>query len=95
MYRNSHLRPLMFFRGLSPSILVRAAYLLVLLSFVTSPVHLLTDRRNPLQDVLLIASAGIFLFGLLVAIFRKPRDWRLGVYALVACVIHGALRPVF
>ncbi len=85
---------LMFFRGLSPSILVRAAYLLVLLSFVTTPVHFLTDRRNPLQDGLLIASEGIFLFGLFVAIFRKPRDWRLAVYALAACILHGTLRPV-
>ncbi len=83
----------LFFRGLGPSIPVRAAYLLVVLSFVTAPVHLFADRRHPVQSVLLIGSEVIFLFGLLIAIFRRPRDWRLAVYAFAACVIHGTLVP--
>ncbi len=65
--------------------------MLVLVSFVTTPLHFFADPRSSLQEVLLIGSELIFLFGLMVGVFRTPRAWRLVAYALVAGLTHGAL----
>jgi hypothetical protein len=83
----------MIFRGISSSKFARVAYVLLILSFVTVPIHFLVERRSILQGALLAASGGVFVFGLLVALLVKPRDVRLVVYALLAWIIHGVVIP--
>jgi hypothetical protein len=83
----------MLFKGVSSSKFVRAAYVLVILSFLTLPIHFLVDRRSVLQGALLAASTVVFVFSLAAAIMSKPRDVRLAVFALLAWIIHGAVIP--
>jgi hypothetical protein len=81
----------MFFRGISPSPLLRAAYLLVVLCFVTVPLEFLVQNEL-MHAALSYLCAGVFLFGLLLGVFQKPRDARPGFYAFVALLIHVACR---
>lgn len=66
---------------------------MVVASFVTAPVHFFAISGGLLENVLLFGSVAVFIVGLLLAVFRRPHDWMLPVYALVACVLHGIMSP--
>jgi hypothetical protein len=78
----------MFFQDKS-SMWSRTAHVLVILCFVTAPLHFMVHRRHFLQGALLCISFGVFLFALLVAVLRKPRDAPLALCAFLAWFIHG------
>jgi len=80
----------MFFRGISSSPWSRAAYLLVILCFVTVPIHFISQSHF-LDRTLIYFSAGVFVFSLLVAIIHSPKDVRLGFYGCLACLLHFCL----
>lgn len=83
---------LMFFRGI-PSVPVRAAYLLTVVSFATTPIHIFASRHG-IDNALLFLGGGIFVFCLFVGLLSKPRNVAIIVYALVAWIIHGLMSPV-
>jgi len=80
----------MFFRGISSSPWPRAAYLLVILCFLTVPVHFI-NQSHFLDRTLICLSAGVFVFSLLVAVFHSLKDARLGFYGCLACLLHFCL----
>jgi hypothetical protein len=69
-------------------------YVLVLLCFVTVPIHFFVDRRSSVQIILMVVSGAVFLFSLIVALIRRPRDMRLILLALIAWIAHGVVVPV-
>ena len=71
----------------------KAAYLLVIVCFVTIPLHFVVHRRHFLQSGLAYFSLAVFLFALLVAFLHRPRDARLGICAFLAWLIHGVATP--
>jgi hypothetical protein len=87
----------MFFRGL-PSVPVRIAYLLIVISFGVAPVHCFIERRGVVHDALFVFASVVFVFCAGVGIFHKPRNVAINVaiivYALVAWLLHGMLLPV-
>jgi len=71
----------------------RAAYVLVIVCFVTVPLHFVVHRRHFLQGALAYFSLAVFLFALVVAVLHRPRDARLGICAFLAWLIHGVTTP--
>lgn len=82
----------MFFSGI-PTVLVRIAYLLTVISFVMTPVHIFAASGS-IDTALLIFSGVVFVFCLLVGVLHKPRKIVLILYALFAWIIHGLMSPV-
>ena len=81
----------MFFRGID-SVPVRIAYLLTVISFVMTPVHIFVTSRSA-ESALLVFSGGVFVYCLLVGVLHKPRNVVIILYSLVAWIIHGLMSP--
>jgi hypothetical protein len=81
----------MFFRSI-PSVPVRIAYLLTVISFVMTPVHIVAASRSA-DNALLVFSGGVFVFCLFAGVLHKPRNVVIILYALVAWIIHGLMSP--
>lgn len=79
----------MFFRGID-SKLLRAAYVGLVLSFISVPVHYLSKPKG--GRIFLAINTAILGFCLVAAIFGKPSDrsqrFALIFYALLAWIVH-------
>jgi len=80
--------------ALHPSKTVRFSYLLVLLCWLSAPLHLILRIRSDMHELMLWGCGGVLVFAFITALCVRPRDFIPALCAFLGLVLHGALTPV-